>query len=162
MLLFENKQDKVEILDDHIATIEKVVEHCVKDFSKKCNHKIAVSVIIVDNEEMRLINMQNRNIDRPTDVLSFPMFEIDPFSEEFPEMELDLDTGYVLLGDIAVSAELTHQQAQEYGHSFHREIGFLISHGVFHMLGYDHESPEDEKRMMSLQEEVLSLLGLIR
>jgi len=162
MLIFENKQDKIDINQEHISLIESIVEECLKDFSKKVKNEIAVSIIIVEDEEMRRINMQHRNIDRPTDVLSFPMFEIDPFGDDEPEIEVDFDTNCVMLGDIVISAEITCRQAEKYGHSFHREIGFLVSHGVYHMLGYDHETIEDEEMMTGMQEKVLISIGLAR
>ena len=162
MLIFENKQQKIDFNDSHVLIIETVVEECIRDFSEKHKKLVAVSVIIVDDDEMRSINMQQRNIDKSTDVLSFPMFEIDPFGDEEPELDIDLDTGCILLGDIAICAERSNEQANEYGHSFEREIGFLVSHGVHHILGYDHTSEEDEKFMINLQENVLIKLNLKR
>jgi len=162
MLVFENKQNLIEILDEHITLVGSVVDFCVKDFKVKYKKEVVVSIIIIDDEEMRTINMQYRNIDKPTDVLSFPMSAINPFGDDEPELEIDLDTDSIILGDIAISAERTHHQAKEYGHSFNREIGFLVSHGVYHLLGYDHKNAEDEEQMNEMQENILKALGITR
>lgn len=162
MLICENKQNKIKIGEEHISIIEACVEECIRDFSKKYKKDVTVSVIIVDDDEMRLINMQHRNIDKTTDVLSFPMSEIDPFGDDDPELDIDLDTDCILLGDIAISSERSFYQAEEYGHSMNREIGFLVTHGVLHLLGYDHETTEGEERMTFMQERVLKLLELNR
>ncbi len=118
-----------------------------------------VSVTIVDNAAIHRLNLEHRDVDRPTDVLSFPMYD-----EEDAEM-----TGFeeygdtVILGDIVLSAEKALEQANEYGHSAEREIAFLCVHSTLHLLGYDHErSEEEEKDMFRRQEEILKKMDLER
>ncbi|WP_062234884.1 rRNA maturation RNase YbeY [Fictibacillus sp. FJAT-27399] len=116
-----------------------------------------LSVTFVTNERIHEINKQYRNKDTPTDVISFAM-------EEMGEGELEI-TGDGLpriLGDIIISAEIAKNQAEEYGHSFLRELGFLTVHGFLHLLGYDHLNEQEEKKMFSRQDEILNEYGLSR
>ena len=97
------------------------------------------------------MNLETRGVDRPTDVLSFPVFDE------------DFGVGYAVLGDIVISYDTAKRQAEQYGHSLERELAFLTVHSVLHLLGYDHEtSPEDEKEMFSRQEAILVSMGLKR
>ena len=113
---------------------------------------VEVSVTLVDNEAIHAMNRESRGVDRPTDVLSFPMFD-----EDFDNGEL------CVLGDIVLSTEQASIQAKEYGHSLKREIAFLTVHSMLHLLGYDHEtSPEDEADMFRRQEEILTKMGIGR
>ncbi len=113
---------------------------------------VEVSVTLVDNQEIHILNRESRGVDRPTDVLSFPMFD-----EDFDNGEL------CVLGDIVLSTEQASIQAKEYGHSLKREIAFLTVHSMLHLLGYDHEtSPEDEADMFRRQEEILTKMGIGR
>ncbi len=116
-----------------------------------------LSVTFVTNEEIHKINKQYRDKDAPTDVISFAM-------EEMGEGEMEI-TGADLprvLGDIIISVERAKSQAEDYGHSFMRELGFLTIHGFLHLLGYDHMNEEDEKAMFTRQDEILNHYGLIR
>nr|WP_276716461.1 rRNA maturation RNase YbeY [Kyrpidia tusciae] len=114
-----------------------------------------VSVVLVDDERIRELNRDYRGVDRPTDVLSFAMRE----GEGEP---VQTEEGRELLGDIVISVETAERQANQYGHSLRRELAFLAVHGFLHLLGYDHQSPEQERVMFGKQEEVLSALGLMR
>lgn len=116
-----------------------------------------ISVSIVDNEEIRQINRQFRNIDKATDVLSFPMLTF----QEGEQAERNED-GEILLGDIIISLERAREQAAEYGHSLKREIAFLTAHSMLHLLGYDHMTPEEEEEMFRRQKEILLLAGFPR
>ncbi|MGJ9381701.1 rRNA maturation RNase YbeY [Salipaludibacillus sp. CF4.18] len=111
-----------------------------------------ISIIFVDEEKIHELNKEYRGIDRPTDVLSFALDEGDDVGE----------TGEVpnLLGDIIISLPQAHAQAEEYGHDFHRELCFLAVHGFLHLVGYIHDSEEDEQKMFSRQEEILQEHGL--
>ncbi len=123
---------------------------------------VEISVMFTDNEEIRELNRLHRNIDKATDVLSFPLFEYD---DEGYIIEDELDTnpeGDILLGDIVISLEKASAQAEEYGHSFEREIGFLTVHSMLHLFGYDHMTPEEEKEMFGYQTEILEQMGLKR
>lgn len=115
-----------------------------------------VSVTLTNNEEIHKLNRQYRGVDRPTDVLSFPLFDYDGVSEEPPVDEL-----MGMLGDIVLSLEQARLQAEEYGHSFQREIAFLTVHSMLHLLGYDHETgEEDEMDMRHRQSEIMQAMGL--
>ncbi|MFD1422952.1 rRNA maturation RNase YbeY [Laceyella tengchongensis] len=117
---------------------------------------VEVSVTIVDNERIHQLNKEYRDVDRPTDVLSFPLWEPDE------EWVIDEEEERVALGDIVISLPKAKEQAEAYGHSLDREVGFLAVHGFLHLLGYDHETKEEEKEMFAKQEEILSLVGLHR
>lgn len=116
-----------------------------------------VSITFVDDEEIHALNKQYRGVDRPTDVLSFAMEEDNGEGIDFPNAS---DT--VLLGDIIISLERASAQAQEYGHSFQREVGFLTAHGLLHLTGYDHGTDEEAQNMQELQEKILLPLNLAR
>jgi len=113
-----------------------------------------ISVTFVDDATIHELNREHRDVDRPTDVLSFPQFEPD---EELPPEPLPYP-----LGDIVVSLDTTERQAHEYGHGFDRELGFLLAHGILHLLGYDHMTPEEEAEMRAKQRELLAAVGLGR
>lgn len=124
-----------------------------------------VALTFVDNEQIHELNREYRGIDRPTDVLSFALNE--SVEEELDilyeiEDEQELDEMNDLLGDIIISTERAKEQADEYGHSLEREIGFLFVHGFLHLLGYDHQDEPNEKIMMDKQEAVLEKVGLRR
>ncbi|MGO4887224.1 rRNA maturation RNase YbeY [Anaerobacillus sp. MEB173] len=116
-----------------------------------------VSVSFVNNDEIQEINREYRNIDKPTDVISFALNEQD--EDELAVIGEGIPN---LLGDIIISIPKTIEQADSYGHSFERELGFLAVHGILHLLGYDHMTEEDEKIMFSRQEEILAAYGLKR
>ncbi|HHY67375.1 MAG TPA: rRNA maturation RNase YbeY, partial [Alicyclobacillus sp.] len=111
--------------------------------------------VLVDDERIHELNRDYRGVDRPTDVLSFAMRE----GEGEP---VQTEEGRELLGDIVISVETAERQANQYGHSLRRELAFLAVHGFLHLLGYDHQSPEQERVMFGKQEEVLSALGIMR
>lgn len=115
-----------------------------------------ISVTIVDNAEIHELNLKHRNIDRPTDVLSFPLGVDGVY-------DINNDTGAQMLGDIVISIEKAIEQAELYGHSLDREIAFLTVHSMLHLLGYDHEPGGLELvRMREREEAVLTQLGLVR
>ncbi len=117
-------------------------------------------VLLTDDEGIRAINLENRGIDAPTDVLSFPMNESLPGQFDASKAERDMDTGLVLLGDMVVSLERARAQGEEYGHGFAREISYLTVHSVLHLLGYDHMDEGPMKKQMRLREKaVMSTLG---
>ena len=130
---------------------EKIVKKIVKTICKveKVKGKHVVSIIIVDNQKIHEINKQYRNIDRPTDVISFAAIDGE---ETLPEE----------MGDIFISYEKIIEQAKEYGHSILREFAFLVTHGMYHLLGYDHMNQEDEKIMFAKQEKILDILKIGR
>jgi probable rRNA maturation factor len=153
---FSNQQDKYKITMKLRALIKKAISATL--LQEGFESPAEVSVSFVDNEEIHRLNLEYRGKDKPTDVLSFPMWE-----KEELEDGTALDGHAVTLGDIIISAEKARAQAEEYGHSIEREITFLSVHSTLHLLGYDHEvSEEDEKYMNKKQEEVLAKIGLPR
>lgn len=159
-LIWDNEQNVVDITDDLITVLTECMDKTLKfeGFDKDAE----VSLTFTDNNNIQKQNQIARSIDRPTDVLSFPMldYEADGSVEICDE---DLSDGAVVLGDILISAEKAVQQSEEYGHSLKRELCFLTVHSMLHLLGYDHERSEEEERLMfEKQSEILNLLGITR
>ncbi len=153
-IYFENEQDKLPITYKLKMLIREAVEATLdfEDYRNVCE----VSVTFTDNEGIRELNNKFRQIDRPTDVLSFPLFDFDGDSDEPP-----VDDIMNMLGDIVISLEKAQEQAEEFGHSFEREVAFLCVHSMLHLLGYDHEtSEEDDKNMRARQSEIMNIIGL--
>lgn len=148
--------------DEHLKLIETIIIAAAKELKLKDNFE--VSVTVVDNERIHEINREYRSIDRPTDVISFAIedndeedFEI--FFDEMMEDDVELPR---LLGDLFISIDKAKEQANEFGHSFERELGFLTVHGFLHLNGYDHQTEEEEKEMSALQDKILEENGLER
>lgn len=158
-IILENNQDKLPIDDGIRDTVKEVILKTLDE--EDCDFSAEVSVTIVDKEEIREINRKERNIDSVTDVLSFPMLEFDE-NGEIINSDFDMDGENLMLGDIVICAERAAEQAEEYGHSFRREMAFLTVHSMLHLLGYDHMGADEEKAMFARQEEILSLLGITR
>ena len=160
---FEKEYDKN--LDIDYETIADKVINAALDY-EKCPYEAEVSLTLTDNKGIHEINREFRNIDRPTDVLSFPMVEYEtPGEFDFLENEYDCfnpETGELMLGDIVISLDKVEEQAANYGHSVTREYAFLIAHSMLHLMGYDHMK-EDEKNIMRQKEEnVLEKLKILR
>lgn len=160
-LVWNNNQDVVEITEELIGTLEKLLEKAA-EMEKITDGEVALT--FVTDQEIHELNKEYRGIDRPTDVLSFAMNEsIDE------ELDIIYDLGEneaidlpEILGDIIISVETAIAQSKEYGHSIDREIGFLFVHGFLHLLGYDHQDEASEAEMMGKQEKVLAEVGLSR
>lgn len=155
-----NNQKKFKVTKEMRDLVRSAVKAALEymDFSLKAE----VSVMFTDDEEIHELNRLHRGVDRPTDVLSFPLFEYDE-NGDIIEDDLDFNpNGEMILGDIVISLETASRQAQEYGHSFEREIGFLTVHSMLHLFGYDHMTPEDEEEMFGYQREILERMGLER
>jgi probable rRNA maturation factor len=150
----------MEVSKDTQKLIEKAIKLGVK--KEKFSYPCEASVTLTDNETIQNLNKEHRGIDKPTDVLSFPLIEYINSEPQIQPGDIDPDTGTVFLGDIVISVEKAYEQAQSYGHSFERELSFLAVHGILHLLGYDHENEDDEKQMFSLQEDILNEMGLFR
>ncbi len=145
--------------------IEKVIP-AVLDY-EGCPYETEVSVLLTDNASIREINREQRGIDAPTDVLSFPMIDYEAPSdfshvEEAVEDFFDPDTGELMLGDIVVSVEKVIEQAELYGHSQERELAFLVAHSVLHLCGYDHIDEEERAAMEERQRTILDEAGFPR
>ena len=120
----------------------------------------AVEVLLTDDETIHAINREHRNVDRPTDVLSFPMNELTPGMFDPEACEYDYERDCILLGDMVISMERCAQQAEEFGHSFAHEVTYLAIHSTLHLLGYDHvDEGEMKKQMRSREKAILKLLG---
>lgn len=131
-----------------------------------CPYEVEISVTLTDNKGIHEINKEHRGIDKPTDVLSFPMVDYEMHGD-FSVLEDDYscfhpDTGELILGDIIISLEKVVSQAEEYNHSKKREFAFLIAHSMLHLSGYDHIEDEERKIMEQKQEEILNNLGITR
>ena len=120
------------------------------------NAPCEINVLVTDNPTIKAINKAYRNIDRETDVLSFPMFQFEPgkLPEDLSEY-LDPETGLLPLGDMAISSEKAKAQAEEFGHSVKRELGYLTIHSILHLLGYDHVDEGPMKQQMRAREEAI-------
>jgi probable rRNA maturation factor len=138
--------------------VEQVVQKALETFVEE---DYEVSISFVGNQEIRELNKQYRDKDALTDVLSFPMMEFEVTEENYSNEDEFVQEDR-LLGDIVISLERAQEQAIEYGHSFERELAFLLVHGVLHLLGMDHEDEEQEKEMSKKQEEILQLLEIRR
>ena len=130
-------------------------------------YETEISLTLVDNKQIQELNLQTRQIDRPTDVLSFPMLEYEAPAdfdgiEEQWEGIVNPDTDEVMLGDIVISVEKVREQAKEYGHSEKREFAFLITHSMLHLMGYDHMESEEASLMEEHQRRILDALGIKR
>ena len=137
-----------EVINDievEVVELDKLREYITYVVGELKLEKCEFNIIIIDNEKIHEINKEYRGIDRETDVISFAL-----------EDNMDIEyTDFRLLGDIYISIDRCYQQALEYGHSREREICFLATHGILHLLGYDHMTPEDEKKMFDLQNKLL-------
>ena len=146
-------------------TIKSVCEAVLKE--EKCAYEVQINVVLTDNEGIRELNREFRNIDRETDVLSFPGLEFETPGEFIvgEEQEADCfdpDTKELILGDIMISVDKVYSQAEEYGHSTKREFAFLIAHSMLHLCGYDHMEEQDAELMEQKQKMILDELGIQR
>ena len=151
----KNNQNTVKIP----VGIRLLIRRCCQAVltTEKFEKDAEISVSFVTNKEIRRLNKAYRNKDAETDVLSFPLTNDDG------TQEVNSETGFVLLGDVVISLETAVKQAEMYGHSLEREVGFLTVHSILHLLGYDHEtSPLDERIMREKEENVLEKLGISR
>ncbi len=152
-IVISNKQKKIKVP----TGLQLLIRRCCNAVLTSENIKAPaeLGVTFIDNKQIQELNKEYRNIDLPTDVLSFPLGENGVF-------EKNLETGCLMLGDIAISLERARDQAEAYGHSFEREVGFLAVHGAFHIVGYDHEkSPLEAANMREKEEGILAKVGLV-
>ena len=156
--MFEIIYKKIEEKDTYEITIEKVLKQCFKEegFEKS---NLYITITLTNPEIIKEINREYRNIDKATDVLSFPMFEKD-------ELEEKLNNNFFkheeVLGDIVISIPKVEEQAKEYGHSFERELSYMVVHGFYHLMGYDHIKEEDKKEMRPKEDKILNQLKIVR
>ncbi len=139
-------------------TIEKVVKKCFEE-EGLTNSNLIMTITLTTPEEIRRINFKYRNIDKETDVLSFPMFEKEELNKKIKNKDFTYED---VLGDIIISIEKVKKQAEEYQHSFERELSYMVVHGFYHLMGYDHIKEEDKKLMRPKEEKILDDLKITR
>ena len=130
-----------------------------------CPYEVQVNIILTSNEEIQQINLEQRGVDAPTDVLSFPMVEY-AYPSDFTVLEaggmdsFDPDTGELILGDIVISVDKVIEQAEKYNHGVKREYAFLITHSMLHLFGYDHLTDSELDKMLKIQEELMEIINV--
>ncbi len=165
MTLNIEKEYGLELGIDYEETARQVINQVLEE--EGCPYEAEVNLLLTSDEEIHKINLEYREIDRPTDVLSFPQVEYDAPADfswaEGHEMDcFNPDTGELVLGDIIISLDKVSEQAEKYNHGRKREYAFLIAHSMLHLLGYDHMTEEDAKEMEARQSAVLEHLGITR
>ena len=156
--MYEIVYDGIEENEEYDKVIKKVVEQCFKE-EKLENSKLCLTITLTTPENIQKINKEYRNIDRATDVLSFPMFEKGELDEMIETQKFEHED---VLGDLVISIEKVKEQAKEYGHSFERELSYMVVHGFYHVMGYDHIKEEDKAKMRPKEEKVLNDLKITR
>ena len=166
MIFIDNRQNKIEVSSELETVIKDVIEYTLKEEKLFIDNE--VSVIFIDNEEIKKINLEHRGIDKITDVLSFPMLhypENKVFKDVYVNYEFDQSDLYderLVIGDVALSLERAKQQSEEFGHSFTRECAYLTVHSILHLLGYDHMEEEPKDIMRKREEEILDNFKISR
>lgn len=159
-----DRQSIITITED----MKDLMQRCAKEtlLQENIDFKSECYITLVDDATIRRLNSDFRGADRATDVLSFPLLNFEGYARDASEENLKYDknpeTDCVVLGDIVISLERARVQAEEYGHSIQRELGFLTVHGMLHLLGYDHEECSEREQMREREEHVLRSLGLTR
>ena len=156
--MFEIVYKEIEEKVEYQKTIQKVLEKCFEE-EKMIDSKLMITIILTNAEKIKEINKQFRNIDKATDVLSFPMFERDELENLIKNKQFKHED---VLGDIIISIPKVEEQAKEYGHSFERELSYMIVHGFYHLMGYDHIKEEDKQKMRAKEEKILNQLNILR
>lgn len=166
MIYVDNRQNKIEVNEEFIKKLEEVIEFALKE--EEVNIECEVSLVFVDNNEIKEINTNTRRINKETDVLSFPMLEYENkkvFKEIYKDYKFspsDFDGDELVLGDIVLSLEKALEQSGEFNHSYEREASYLVVHSVLHLLGYDHMENDEKKVMRKREEEILNKLNISR
>ncbi len=156
--MYELEYLELEENKEYEKIIEKVLKQCFKEENLE-NSQLYINIILTTPENIHKINKQYRNVDRETDVLSFPMYEKLEIDDMVKNQKFEHED---MLGDIVISIEKVKGQAIEYGHSFEREFAYMLVHGFYHLMGYDHIEEEDKKIMRPKEEKVLGELGIRR
>lgn len=158
-ILVQNRQKKFKVMDSLKPLIERAFLTTLE--SEKIPVNCELSVVLVNNSSIKKLNNDYRGKNIPTDVLSFPMYDRKTLRKMISSENYQ-EKSEILLGDIVISLEKAYEQAEEYGHTFEREIGFLAVHGILHLLGYDHIKEKERLEMRSKEEEILKIIGLTR
>jgi len=165
MSFYLEEEVEVKFGFNYSELAEKIVGFCL-DYSN-FPYEAEVNLTLTDNNGIHEINKEFRNIDRPTDVLSFPMLQYETpgdfsFLEDENSDDFNPDTGEAMLGDIVISVDKVIEQAESYGHSVEREYAFLITHSMLHLFGYDHMEEEEAKVMEEKQKDILQKMNILR
>lgn len=155
--MIEVNYNAISELPNEEKLIKEVVSRVLEE--ERVLPEVDVYITLTNNEEIHKINKEYRDVDRPTDVLSFPMYERDEIAGLKNDTDDEIEK---ILGDIIVSIEKVREQAEEYGHSFERELAYLVTHGMLHLLGYDHMIEEEKTVMRKREEEILETLNITR
>ena len=151
----------IEEKEEYKKLIEKVVDTCFKE-ENLIYTNLYLNVILTNPENIRIANKEYRNIDKETDVLSFPMFQKQEIEELIEKSKTEEQVVEDVLGDIIISIPRVEEQAKDYGHSFERELAYMVVHGFYHLMGYDHIKEEDKKIMRPKEEYILNKLNITR
>ena len=144
----------IEESQEYISLINIVTEKCFEEEDLKYKN-LYINIVLTNPENIRRINKEHRNIDKETDVLSFPMFEKE-------ELKNRVNLHHDVLGDVVISIKKVQEQSIEYGHSFERELAYMIVHGFYHLMGYDHMEEADKKIMRQKEENILQKLNILK
>ena len=154
---------KINIVFEQLSlqkfTISAIIKKCIHATldAERISVPCEINVLITDDAGIQIVNRETRELDKPTDVLSFPMFQLEPGNPPTDWLDYqDPDTGLVPLGDMCISLERAVAQAQEFGHSTRREVGYLTIHSMLHLLGYDHQDEAEMKKQMRSREEAIA------
>ena len=156
--MFEIQYVDIEEKKEYEDIINRVVEECFKT-ENLIDSKMYINIILTTSENIKEYNKKYRNIDKETDVLSFPMFEKDELNEKINNKDFQTID---VLGDMIISIPKVEEQAKEYGHSFERELAYMVVHRFYHLMGYDHMVEEDKTEMRAKEENVLNKLKITR
>ena len=148
----------VEPNEKYEEIISKVLNKCFEEENLPQN-KLSVSITLTDLKNIRNLNCKHRNIDKETDVLSFPMFEKEEIDKKVAKNDFQIED---ILGDMVICIPKVEEQAEEYGHSFERELSYMVVHSFYHLMGYDHMEEEPKKEMRQKEEYILKQLGITR
>ena len=148
----------VEPNEKYEEIISKVLNKCFEEENLPQN-KLSVSITLTDLKNIRNLNCKHRNIDKETDVLSFPMFEKEEIDKKVAKNDFQIED---ILGEMVICIPKVEEQAEEYGHSFERELSYMVVHSFYHLMGYDHMEEEPKKEMRQKEEYILKQLGITR
>lgn len=166
MLYTDNRQNKLEVSQEFINKLNDVCNFTLKEEGVEGEYQI--SLLFVDNNEIKEINEETRGINKATDVLSFPMLDYENgkvYKDMYIGYEFDetyMDGNELVLGDMVLSLERALEQSIEYNHTYEREVCYLVVHSILHLLGYDHMEEDEKLIMRSREEEILNKLNIIR
>lgn len=166
MLYTDNRQSKVLVSEKFIEKLSEVCDFVLKEEELEIEYQI--SLLFVDNDEIREINEETRGINKETDVLSFPMIDYEDgkvYKEMYKRYKFDetyMDGNELVLGDMVLSLEKAQEQSVEFNHSYEREVCYLVVHSILHLLGYDHMEDDEKTIMRKREEEILNKLNIIR